>query len=156
MPVVFTDSDWGSERDGYSRAGWVAELGGGAVSWKSKKLNLVALSSAEAEYKALGEGAKDAIWFRQLYRELEFPLSPVTLFCDNQAAISLSKNPVHSSKTRHFRLSWHFIRQAQKDREVVVEFVPTAIQDADILTKALSGPSFKQAAARLGMQLDEP
>ena len=129
---------------------------GGAVSWKSKKLNLVALSSAEAEYKALGEGAKDAIWFRQLFNELHFPLARVSLLCDNQAAISLSKNPVHSSKTRHFRLSWHFIRQAQKDREVVVEFVPTALQDADVLTKALSGPSFKQAAARLGMQLEDP
>jgi len=76
-PEIYTDSDWGSDTDGLSRAGWAAKLAGGAISWYSKKLQLVALSSAEAEYKALGEGVKEAIWLRQLLGELQLPTGPV-------------------------------------------------------------------------------
>jgi len=113
QPCIFTDSDWGSERDGQSRAAWVAKVAGAPVTWYSKKLNLVALSSTEAEYKALAEGAKEAMWLKNMYSELQFPLKCVSLYCDNQAAIQVSKNPVQHFKTRHFRLAWHFIRELQ-------------------------------------------
>ena len=53
QPCVYTDSDWGPEDDGLSRAGWTAKLAGGCISWYSKKLQLTATSSTEAEYKAL-------------------------------------------------------------------------------------------------------
>lgn len=67
---------------------------GGAISWYSKKLNLVALSSAEAEYKALGEGGKDASWRRQILGELQLSTSIVKIYCDNESAKSISKNPI--------------------------------------------------------------
>ena len=65
------------------------------------------------------------------------------MYCDNQAAVALSKNLVNSLKTRHFRLSWHFIRQVVEAKEVVVEFVRTALQDANSLTKALTSSVHK-------------
>ena len=153
QPCIFTDSDWGSERDGQSRAAWVAKVAGAPVTWYSKKLNLVALSSTEAEYKALAEGAKEAMWLKNMYSELQLPLKCVTLYCDNQAAIQVSKNPVQHFKTRHFRLAWHFIRELQAAGEVAVEFVRTALQDADMLTKALAVNQHMAAAARLGLDL---
>ena len=61
---MYTDSDWGSERDGLSRAAWTVKVAGGAVTWFSKKLPLVATSSTEAEYKALSEGGKDVMWYK--------------------------------------------------------------------------------------------
>jgi hypothetical protein len=150
--VVYTDSDWGGDLvDGMSRAGWTAKIGGGAVSWYSKKLRLVALSSAEAEYKALAEGSKEAIWFMQLYTELGLKVSPVRMFCDNQAAIAQSKNLVQQHKTRHYRLAWHFVRQVQEAGEVQVVFIKTALQDADLLTKALPVAAHQAACERLGL-----
>lgn len=154
QPCIYTDSDWGSEKDGKSRAGWTGKVAGGAVTWYSKKLAMVASSSAEAEYKALSEGAKEAMWFRNLMTELSLPVSPVHIYCDNQGAVAISKNPIQHHKTRHFKLSWHFVRQAQEAGEVQVSFVPTNRQDADALTKALSTTLHKSAMERLGMEFN--
>jgi len=99
QPCVYTDSDWGSEDDGLSRAGWTAKLAGGCISWYSKKLQLTATSSTEAEYKALSEGAKEAMWLRNIMGELGIQLKPVKLYCDNQSAVKISKNPVQHHRT---------------------------------------------------------
>ena len=152
QPCIYTDSDWGSERDGLSRAAWITKIAGGAVTWYSKKLPLVATSSTEAEYKALSEGAKEAIWFKNLMEEIKLNPKTITVYCDNQAAIQISKNPVHHFKTRHFKLSWHLVRQLQVTGEIIVEFVRTALQDADILTKALPVGPHKATMERLGLQ----
>lgn len=90
---------------------------------------------------------------KQLYSELQLPISTITLFCDNQAEISVSKNPVQHYRTRHFRLAWHFIRQLQEAGEVEVKYVRTALQDADVFTKALTVNKHKEAVERLGLFL---
>jgi len=79
-PVIYTDSDWGSEPQALSRAGWLAKLAGGAISWYSKKLTLVALSSTEAEYKALAEGGKEAIWLKQIMGELHLTTGALSIY----------------------------------------------------------------------------
>ena len=153
QPCVYTDSDWGSERDGLSRAAWTVKVAGGAVTWFSKKLPLVATSSTEAEYKALSEGGKDVMWYKGLMGELGISLGKVTIYCDNQSAIQISRNPVQHFKTRHFKLSKHLIRQLQEAGEVAVEFVRTGMQDADVLTKALTVGQHLTAVRRLGLHL---
>lgn len=153
QPVIFTDSDWGSEEDALSRAGWTTKLAGGAIIWNSKKLNMVALSSTEAEYKALLEEAKDAVWLRQIMGELHLPIDTVKIFCDNQSAKAISKNPIQHFRTRHFRLAWHYVRDLQANGEVEVQFVRTAMQDADVLTKALPVTPHYSAMGRLGLHI---
>ena len=164
--VGYTDSDWASEADGQSRAAYVFKLAGGAISWGSKKLEGISDSSTVAEYKALSNGAKEAIWLRQLLGELRQSTQPITLrsdedaarevnkptvlYCDNQSAIKLAKNPVQHQRTKHVKLAWHLIRQAIKDGDVRVEFVRTALQDADILTKALDGAKPRTTGSALG------
>lgn len=56
MVEGFVDPDWGGTTDDY-----VFILGGGAVSWATKKQRTVALSSKETEYMALSAAAKEAI-----------------------------------------------------------------------------------------------
>jgi len=155
QPCVYTDSDWGSDSDGLSRAGWTAKLAGGAISWYSKKLQLTATSSAEAEYKALSEGAKEAMWLHNIMGELGIQLKCTKLFCDNESALNMSKNPVQHHKSRHFQLSWHFVRQVQEAGHVEVHHVRTALQDADVLTKALPARVHLQAVGRLGLVVPE-
>ena len=68
----YTDSDWaGDQHDRKSTSGYVLLLCGGAISWKSRKPDVVATSSTEAEYVALSEAAKESIWLRRLLTELE-------------------------------------------------------------------------------------
>jgi hypothetical protein len=149
--VGYTDSDWASEADGQSRAAYVFKLAGGAVTWASKKLESIADSTTVAEYKALSHGAKEAIWIRQLFGELKQSTPPITLRCDNQSTIKLAHNPVQHQRTKHVKVTWHFIRQAIKDGDVLVEFVRTASQDADMLTKALDGKRHRDNRERLGL-----
>jgi len=57
----------------------VCQAGGGAISWYSKKLTLVALSSTEAEYKAR-QGGKEAIWLKQIMGELHLTTGALRIY----------------------------------------------------------------------------
>ena len=71
-PACYTDSDWGGERDKrWSTGGFVLTLCGGAVSWKTRKQDIVAISTTKAEYITLTETSKEVIWMRRLLHEIE-------------------------------------------------------------------------------------
>jgi hypothetical protein len=71
-PVCYTDSDWaGDKTDRKSTGGYVFTLAGGAISWRTKKQDVVATSTTEAEYIALSEATKESIWIRRILREIE-------------------------------------------------------------------------------------
>ena len=71
-PVCYTDSDWAGDKETRkSTGGFVFTLAGGIVSWKTKRQSVVALSSTEAEYIALSEATKEAVWMRRLLKEIE-------------------------------------------------------------------------------------
>ena len=68
----FTDSDWARDVDSRkSTSGYVFLLYGGAISWKSTKQSVVAISSTEAEDIACSEAAKEALWIRRLHAEIK-------------------------------------------------------------------------------------
>lgn len=141
----YSDSDFGGNLDdGRSTAGYIFNMGSGAVSWQSKKQSVVALSSAEAEYMSLSIAGCQALWLRGLLTELEHPQDdPTTIFCDNKSAIALTKNPVFHGKSKHIRIKFHFIRELVSNGEVKIEFCGTKDQLADCFTKALQIGSFK-------------
>jgi hypothetical protein len=148
----YTDATWGSEADGKSRGAFVFKLAGGAFSWASKKQQGSSLSSTEAEYLALSEGAREAVWLRMLLEECGQSQGAIPLHCDNQGAIKLSsKKSKLSIRSKHIKTRYRFIKDALKDGDVVVDFVPTECQDADLLTKALDGPRHKDNTRRLGL-----
>eukprot|EP00253_Pinus_taeda_P019658 PITA_19658 len=99
--VGFTDSDWaGDPDDRKSTAGYVFTLGSGPITWACKKQAAISLSSAEAEYRGAVEASKEALWLRQILSELGFEQQhPTTLWCDNQSAIQLCKDPVQHQRT---------------------------------------------------------
>ena len=69
--IGFSDADWGGDiNDRKSTSGYLFQISGAAVSWRSKKQTCVALSTAEAEYMALASAAQEAIWLRQLMADL--------------------------------------------------------------------------------------
>jgi len=90
-----------------------------------------------------------------LWGSLVSSYSPSSSTCDNQSAINMSKNPVQHHKSRHFQLSWHLVRQVQEAGDTQVRFVNSGMQDADVLTKALTVRVHCQAAGRLGLDLSK-
>lgn len=70
-------------------------LGTGAISWLSKKQPIVTLSSTEARFVTARACACQAIWLKRILEELKFKQpGATTIFCDNNSAIKLSKDPV--------------------------------------------------------------
>lgn len=92
----FTDSDWARcENDMKSTYGYVFNLSSGSICWNSKKQDVVAQSTTEAEYIATTAIANQAIWLQKLLSDLSHkPKSPVELFCDNKFAIVIVQNPI--------------------------------------------------------------
>jgi hypothetical protein len=93
--IGYLDADWiGCKIDRKSTSGTCQFLGRSLVSWASKKQNLVALSTAEAEYIVAGHCCAQLLWMRQTLRDYDYKLSKVPLLCDNESAIRMADNPV--------------------------------------------------------------
>lgn len=135
----YCDADWaGDEGDRRFTTGYVFMLGVGAISWNSKRQPTIALSTTEAEYMAMSQCTKEAIWLRQLLADVGFVQQGGTqVLCDNQGAIALAKNPTHYSRTKHIDVQHHFIREQVEDQVIELKYVPTQAMVADVLTKAL-------------------
>ena len=83
----------------------------------------------------------------------EYSVNPgvMTLYCDNMSAISMSKNPVQHSRTKHIDIRHHFIRELVEDKVVKLVHVSTDKQMADIFTKGLDAVQFENLRTALGL-----
>ncbi|GKE36351.1 hypothetical protein Tco_1459756, partial [Tanacetum coccineum] len=135
----FVDSNYAKDPDkGRSITGYTFLVQGCVVSWKAMLQHVVALSTTEAEYMALTEAVKEAIWLKGLLEELGVELNTVAVNCDNQGAIHLSRNHVFHEMTKHIN-AWHFIREVLEAKTVKVLMVGTKHNVADALTKVVPG-----------------
>jgi hypothetical protein len=138
-------------------------LGGGAVSWKSRRQQTIALSTVEAEYMAATQGAKEAIWVRRLLTEIgrinltshncSEPDS-VLIRTETKARWIWPKNPQFHDKTKHIDIQQHWICEVLEAKKITLEYVPTAEQIADIFTKPLARDAFEKFRWALGLWKD--
>ncbi|XP_038984427.1 secreted RxLR effector protein 161-like [Phoenix dactylifera] len=142
--IGYSDSDWaGCLDDMKSTSGYVFSLGSGICSWASKKQNIVAQSSAEAEYVAAAKATSQAVWLRRILENIgERREEETILFCDNKSAIAIGKNPISHDRTKHIAIKYHFIREAIENGEIQLKYCKSEEQLADILTKALPKNKF--------------
>lgn len=150
----FSDSDLaGDVVDRRSTGGMCFYLDGNLISWASQKQRVIALSSYEAEYMAATTAACRSIWLRGLLTELSGQkVGAVTLCIDNRSAIELMKNPVLHGRSKHIDVRFHFIRECIERGELIVKYVGTQEQRADILTKALGKVKFEAMKKLIGVK----
>lgn len=154
--VGFSDADWAGDLDDRkSTSGYVFQIGGTAVSWRSKKQTTVALSTAEADYVALAGATQEAVWMRQLTADLngEPATEPTVVFEDNQAAIAMAKNPQFHGRSKHISIKYHFVRDKVNDGTINISYCPTTEMIADMLTKGLPTGTFNKLRKMIGLEV---
>ena len=74
------------------------------------------------------------------------------LFTDSLLAIKLANNPKHHAKTKHINIQYHFVREHVTNNTIQLSHISTKEQLADILTKTLNGPTFKNLVSQINLQ----
>ena len=151
-PVVsaYADAAWSNKSDQRSRYGFVLLLAGCRVSWATRSTTMVCLSTAEAEYIAATEAAKDVVWLRGLLNELGLlPPGPSNIMEDNQACIKMANNASVSGRNRHFCTKMAWLRTQVTCKAVYFSFVPSKNNTADTFTKILPPQEFLRLRSSL-------
>ena len=110
----------------------------------------------EAEYVAACEAAKEAFWLKKFLFDLgvvKMDQVPITLFCDNSAAVAQSKDPRNHKKGKHIERKYHIIRDIVAHGDVVVAKIESANNLADPFTKVLPQRTFESHLEGMGVKL---
>lgn len=138
----YSDADWGTDKkDRKSVSGCMILYGNNPVLWFSKKQGCVALSSSEAEYVAAAASAQDLMNLKGILKDFNISHDTV-LFCDNKSSIMLSKSNQNSKRSKHIDIKHHYLKDLVLNKEIIIEYVSTDQNLADILTKSLGKETF--------------
>ena len=122
------------------------------VAWLTKKQTYVSLSTSEAKYIVAAACCTQVMWMKQTLQDMKVSFDePIAIKCDNTSAISISKNLVLHSKTKHIPIKYHFLREKLAQKVVKLEYVPTKEQTTDIFTKPLAREPFEYLRDRLAV-----
>lgn len=137
--VGYTDSDCaGNIDDRMSTSGDVFMLNSGAISWSSKKQQLVTLFTTEAEFVAAASSSCQVVWLRNMLEVLgDEQKGPMIIYCDSMSTIKLSRNPVMHERSKHIDVSFHFLRDLCKNGKNELQYCKSGENVADIMTKPL-------------------
>jgi hypothetical protein len=104
----YADANGSMAEDCHAISGYAFLIDGTAISWSSKRQEIVSLSTTESEYVMATHSGKEALWLHSLISEVFGKLtSPTTLFSDNQAAIMLTCDHQYHPRTKHIDLHYH-------------------------------------------------
>ena len=152
----YSDASWiNNMEDHSSTSGWVFLLGGGAISWASKKQTCITSSTMESEFVALAAAGNEAEWLRNLVYEIPLwpkPISTISIRCDSAATLAKAYSQVYNGKSRHLGVRHSIIRELIMNGVISVEFVRTQLNLADHLTKGLARDLVHKAAIGMGLK----
>ncbi|WVZ63962.1 hypothetical protein U9M48_013550 [Paspalum notatum var. saurae] len=139
----FSDADHANCRiDRKSTSGTCQLLGISLVSWSSCKQASVSLSTTEAEYIAAASCCSQLLWMKATLSDFGLRFGRIPLLVDSTSAISVAKNPVLHSRTKHIDVRFHFLRDHYEKGDIDLIHVVSANQLADIFTKPLEFDAF--------------
>ncbi|GJW55369.1 putative ribonuclease H-like domain-containing protein [Tanacetum coccineum] len=140
---AYSNSDYGgASLDRKSTTGGCQFLGRRLISWQCKKQTIVANSTTEAEYVAAANCCGQVLWIQNQMMDYGFNFMNTKIHIDNESTISVIKNPVAHSRTKHIEIRFHFIRDCYEKRLIEVIKIHTDSNVADLLTKGFDVTRF--------------
>jgi hypothetical protein len=151
--TAYLDADWKNcvdERK--SSSGGEFFLGDSLVAWVSKKQGSIYVSTTEAKYIIVATCCTQILWMIQTLANLKVTYTdPIPLHCDNTSSISVSKNLVLHSKTKHVPIKYHFLREQVTNKIIQLNYIPSTEHIVDIFTKQLAATPFGYLRQKLGV-----
>ena len=151
--LSYTDAEWGGCPDTRrSTSGYCVFLGDNLISWSAKRQPTVSKSSAEAEYRAMLKLTNELVWIKGILKHIEIEqVAPMTMHCDNQAAIHIASNSVFHERTKHIEVDCHKVRQMIVLGVILPCYTRSEDQLADVFTKAARMKTMESIYIRLGL-----
>ena len=148
---TYCDADWaGDPIDRRSISGIVVFFGNFPITWSAKKQSTISRSSTEAKYRVLASIAVELYWVRMLLRDLGIFLStPSLMWCDNVNALAIASNPVFHAHAKHIEVDYHFVCEKVLRKNLMVKFISSNDQLANIFTKGLPSSRFHWLMSKL-------
>ena len=107
---------------------------------------MVAMSTMEAKYIAMFMAGRQAARIRQIFEAVyHLYTRPLKIFCNNQAAIAITKGEGTHEASKHINIKFHYVKELVETQKVLYIDIPTTENDADILTKCVDGATFVKA-----------
>ncbi|KAH9667197.1 retrovirus-related pol polyprotein from transposon RE1 [Citrus sinensis] len=149
--IAYTDADWTTDpNDRRSISGYCVYLGDNLVAWSSRKQGIVARSTVESEYRAMALCSTEITWINSLLGELKMEVENVPIILsDSTSAAAIAANPVYHSRTKHFEIDFHFLRDKVTKGELEINYVGSNDQIANVLTKPLPHHKFSCFRSKL-------
>ncbi|GJW68277.1 zinc finger, CCHC-type containing protein [Tanacetum coccineum] len=152
----YTDASWISNtKDNSSTSGWVFLLGGGAISWASKKQTYINGLTMESEFMALTAAGKEAEWLKNLLLEILLwskLIAPIYIRCDSAATLAKAYSQMYNEKSRHLGVTHNMIHELITNGVISIEFVRSQQNVVDHLTKRLARDLVIKSAEGMGLK----
>uniref|UniRef100_A0A2N9IAK9 Reverse transcriptase Ty1/copia-type domain-containing protein n=1 Tax=Fagus sylvatica TaxID=28930 RepID=A0A2N9IAK9_FAGSY len=141
----------------WSTSGFLIYFGSNAITWFAKKQPTVSRSSTKSEYRVLAFASTELCWIRILLKDLGIYITNTQiLWCDNVSALAIASNPVLHARTKHIEVDFQFVREQVLCQDLIVKFVSTVDQLADIFTKSLPTDRFLDIRHNLTIPVPVP
>ncbi|GJZ98720.1 hypothetical protein Tco_0671173 [Tanacetum coccineum] len=150
--IAFSDSDYvGASIDRKSTTRGYHFLGSRLVSWQCKKQTIMANSTTEAKYIATSHCCGQVLWLQNQLLDYGYNFMRTKIHIDNDSTISVIKNPISHSKTKHIEIQFHFIRDSYEKKLIEMVKIHMDNNVADLLTKAFDVTRCEFLIASIGI-----
>ena len=150
--VGFCGADYAGDRiERKSTSGNCLFHGENLISQASKRQATISMSTTEADYISAASCCTQLLWMKHQLEDYQINADSIPIYCDNTAAICLSKNPILHSRAKHIEIKPHFIRDYVQKGILDIQFIDTEHQWADIFSKTLTVERFEFIKKNLNM-----
>lgn len=147
----YSDSNFANDPTDYiSTYGFTFQYCGAAISWRSKKQDRIAHSTAEAEFVAASFASKEAMWLKKVLADFDIP-GPISIAVDNTAALKYMLESEYTPRNKHVGVHFSALRERAILEDVTFHQIATTDNIADIFTKPLSRQPFERLRSMLGV-----